>query len=397
MARPDQTRSRLLPSADAPVPIVMSSSETNCPRCGAPNAAHLRYCAMCGTTLKPSTPPGTHTQAGTGTEAERFQVPRPQSVRPGSAGRGSFALTAPEGNPQVADFSATTAIAEPPGAVPSLAEPPNGVHRSAPAHSPSPPAATSPHCWRCGTRVPPEAAFCQACGAQLRAAPAAVREPISAAPRARLIVIAQDGSPGQEYLIEDGQIDIGREVGDIRLEGDLYACPRHARILWKSSGFYVHDLGSVNGVFARLGDPERLHHGDLVLVGLEVLRFEIVASSEAHLAPAVERGTRLFGSPSIPRYARLVERTVEGAARNVYYLNKAVTTIGRETGDIIFAEDPFMSRQHAALARQPDDSFVLKDLNSSNGTFIAIRDERLLPDGGHVRIGQHLFRLKVDG
>src|SRR5690606_29625043 len=117
---------------------------------------------------------------------------------------------------------------------------------------------------------------------------------------------------------------------------------------------------------------------------------------EAHLAPAVERGTRLFGSPSIPRYARLVERTVEGAARNVYYLNKAVTTIGRETGDLVFSEDPFMSRQHAAIARQPDDGFVLKDLNSSNGTFIAIRDERLLPDGGHVRIGQHLFRLKVD-
>lgn len=375
----------------------MSSSETNCPRCGASNAAHLRYCAMCGTTLKPSVPSGSYTQAGTGDEAAaRFQVPRPQSLRPGSAARGSFALTAPEGNPAVADFSATTAVAEPPAAALPKPEAQNGAHRAAAEQSPSPPAANLARCWRCGTRVLPDAAFCQACGAQLRAAPAAVRERPGAAPRARLIVIAQDGSPGQEYLIEGGQIDIGREVGDIRLDGDLYACPRHARIFWRNDGFYVHDLGSVNGVFARLVDPERLHHGDLVLVGLEVLRFEIVASSEAHLAPAVERGTRLFGSPSIPRYARLVERTVEGAARNVYYLNKAVTTIGRETGDLVFSEDPFMSRQHAAIARQPDDGFVLKDLNSSNGTFIAIRDERLLPDGGHVRIGQHLFRLKVD-
>jgi pSer/pThr/pTyr-binding forkhead associated (FHA) protein len=251
-------------------------------------------------------------------------------------------------------------------------------------------------CWRCGARVPEEAMFCQSCGANLTAATARPAQPAAVAPRARLIVIAQDGSAGHEYSIESGQIEIGRESPSVRLDGDVYACPRHARIYWKGDRFWVADLGSVNGVYARLTEPERLHHGDLLLVGLEVLRFELVAPGEATPPPAVERGTRLFGSPSSPRYARLVERTVEGITRNVFYLSKLITTLGRETGDVVFTDDPFMSRQHAALSRQEDGTFVVKDLGSSNGTFIAIRDERPLPDGGHVRIGQHLFRLKVD-
>lgn len=252
-------------------------------------------------------------------------------------------------------------------------------------------------CWRCGAMSGATAAFCQACGASLRDGAAAAPALTTPAPNARLIVIAQDGSAGQEYPITGGQIDIGRESGDVRIAADGYACPRHARLAWRNGSFWVTDLGSVNGVFVRLAVPERLQHGDVILLGMGVLRFEVVTANEMALAPAIERGTRLFGSPATPRYARLVERTVEGLARNVLYLSKNVVTIGRETGDIVFTDDPFMSRQHAGLERQSDGSFVLKDLGSSNGTFVAIRGERALPDGSHIRIGQHLFRLKVDG
>jgi pSer/pThr/pTyr-binding forkhead associated (FHA) protein len=251
-------------------------------------------------------------------------------------------------------------------------------------------------CWRCGSPSGPGAAFCQACGAPLRENPQPAPM-VAPAPPARLIVIAQDGSAGQEYPVVGGQIEIGRESGDVRISADGYACPRHARLTWKNGSFWVTDLGSVNGVFVRLTGPERLQQGDVILLGMGVLRFEVVPANETALSPAVERGTRLFGSPATPRYARLVERTVEGVARNVLYLTKNVVTIGRETGDFVFTDDPFMSRQHAGLERQSDGSFLIKDLGSSNGTFVAIRGERALPDGSHIRIGQHLFRLKVDG
>jgi pSer/pThr/pTyr-binding forkhead associated (FHA) protein len=130
------------------------------------------------------------------------------------------------------------------------------------------------------------------------------------------------------------------------------------------------------------------------LIGLEVLRFEIVSDSEQGFGPAVDQGTQVFGTPSSPRLARLCQRTVEGVTRDVFYISSNEVTIGRESGDIVFTADPFMSRRHANITRNPADGhFTLRDLGSSNGTYLAIRGEVELAHGDHVRIGQHLFRL----
>jgi pSer/pThr/pTyr-binding forkhead associated (FHA) protein len=211
------------------------------------------------------------------------------------------------------------------------------------------------------------------------------------------VVIAQDGSPGREYPLIGDQTDIGREEGSITLPNDPYVSPRHCRVVRKSGRFYARDLESVNGVYVRLREPRSLEHADLVLVGLEVLRFEVVSDAEKALGPALERGTQLFGSPASTRYARLGQRTVEGVARDMFYLCREETVIGRESGDIVFTSDPFMSRRHAAITRDPrDNTFILRDLGSSNGTYLKIRGEIELRSGDHVRIGQHLFRLDID-
>jgi pSer/pThr/pTyr-binding forkhead associated (FHA) protein len=213
---------------------------------------------------------------------------------------------------------------------------------------------------------------------------------------AKLVVIGQDGKPGREYDLRADQTDVGREEGDILLPNDPYVSPRHARLSWRNGRFFIRDLESVNGVYVRLRVPEQLKHADLVLVGLEVLRFELVSDAERGLGPAAERGTQIFGSPAAPRFARLCQRTVEGIARDVYYPTRDETVIGREVGDIVFTNDPFMSRRHAAVTRDPaTGTFSLRDLGSSNGTYLAIRGERELVQGDHVRMGQHLFRLDV--
>jgi pSer/pThr/pTyr-binding forkhead associated (FHA) protein len=262
--------------------------------------------------------------------------------------------------------------------------------------------------------------FCQFCGARLvgrpddsrpagkrpvqglGGGPAAIQQPASESRLdARLVVIGQDGKPGREYPILDDQTDIGREEGNIVLPNDPYVAPRHARLTRRNGRFFVRDLESVNGVYVRLRGSERLQHQDLVLVGLEVLRFEVVSDAEKGLSPAVERGTQIFGSPAVPRHMRLCQRTVEGVTRDVYYPTRDEAVVGREQGDIVFTNDPFMSRRHAAITRDPSNgTFSLRDLGSSNGTYLAIRSERELSPGDHVRIGQHLFRLdvgRVDG
>ena len=256
-------------------------------------------------------------------------------------------------------------------------------------------------------------------------APAPALRPSSGASgqRGRLVVIAKSGADGPSYPFGD-VIDIGRTEGHVIVGEDPYLSPRHVRILWNGGKLTLRDLASTNGVFLRLApsrdtSPRRssdspevavpLVDQDVVLVGQQVLRFDILKEGEGGLGPAQEHGTLLFGSPAAPRYARLCQRTVEGIARDIYYVRKVETVLGRESGDVVFTEDPFLSRRHAAIrllsrdgspgapAAGTEARFALVDLGSSNGTFLRLRGDVELAPGDHFRVGQQLFRVDFDG
>lgn len=259
--------------------------------------------------------------------------------------------------------------------------------------------------------------------------------------RGRLVVIAKSGADGASYPIGD-TLDIGRIEGNVVVTEDPYLSPRHVRILWNAGKFVLRDLASTNGVYLRLapsrdmnaarrgpivrpsgvaGEAESsevavpLEDQDLILVGQQVFRFEIERSgggTEAGFGPATasstsgqgstasEHGTLVFGSPAGARYARLCQRSVEGITRDVYYVRKVETVFGRESGDVVFTEDPFLSRRHAAVRVSGDDPksrrFALVDLGSSNGTFLRIRGDVELVPGDQFRVGQQLFRVDFE-
>ena len=237
----------------------------------------------------------------------------------------------------------------------------------------------------------------------------------------RLVLVAKDGGEGPSYPLVD-QVDIGRAEGNIVIADDKYLSPRHVRIVRRGGKLFLRDLASVNGVYLRLAPkpgekgPESevaLRDQDLFLVGQQVIRFEIVRDAEEGLGPAVEQGTLLFGTPTTRLLARLCQRSIEGVTRDVYYLAKRETVLGRESGDIVFTEDPFLSRRHAAIRASvhappsPQDgkgvegsvaaapAFALVDLGSSNGSYIQIKTEVPLHDGDQFRIGQQLFRVDL--
>jgi pSer/pThr/pTyr-binding forkhead associated (FHA) protein len=271
------------------------------------------------------------------------------------------------------------------------------------------------------------------------------------APRGHLVVITKEGTPGPSYPIYD-QVDIGRSEGDVVLAEDRYLSPRHARLVFREDRFFLRDLDSVNGLFLRVsalrgrkvseieraavasGAPAsqvanvdtniamELQDQDLILIGQQVLRFEALRDAEAGLGPASEHGTLLFGTPTSPRYARLSQRTVEGVTRDVYYIRKVETVLGRESGDVVFTDDPFLSRRHAAFLVLPAlptaaaagtsspsqdrkgnreaqpkkrSAIHLVDLGSSNGTFLGLRGETEVRSGDLVRMGQQLFRIDL--
>jgi pSer/pThr/pTyr-binding forkhead associated (FHA) protein len=224
--------------------------------------------------------------------------------------------------------------------------------------------------------------------------------------------VARDGTDGETFDLGE-TTDIGRSEGDVILGDDRYVSPRHARVTLRGGAYFLRDLGSTNGVFVRIpfvgrlgedGPPEQaVADQELFLVGQQVLRFEVVKHADEGFGVASENGTLVFGTPAAPRYARITQRTVEGVIRDVFHVRKAETVIGRESGDIVFTDDPFLSRRHAVLrvhgleAGSPNGpTFGLSDLGSSNGTFLKIRDEVRLQRGTHFRLGQQLFRFDAE-
>jgi pSer/pThr/pTyr-binding forkhead associated (FHA) protein len=318
--------------------------------------------------------------------------------------------------------------------------------QAAPQPAPQPAQArpAAPVCWRCRSAGDAGAEFCKFCGARYSdggaqppasqpsagaavaayafgpsnaappAAPAAPpvqarsertqleQAPAVAPDRGRvlavLVAILKDGTDGRSHTIYDEQTDVGRTEGHIQLADDPYLSPRHARLVVRKDEMLVRDLDSLNGVYVRLRDAVELNDGDMLLLGQQVMRFEVLPETELPLGPASQRGVLVFGTPEVARVARLVQYTTEGVARDVHYLYRDETVVGREQGDIVCTDDPFMSRRHATITiERAARRFTLRDLGSSNGTAIRVRGERALKPGDQFRVGRHLFRYDRPG
>jgi pSer/pThr/pTyr-binding forkhead associated (FHA) protein len=370
-----------------------------CPRCRGTCEGAAQFCRFCGASLAAA-------------QILAHPSPNPRSVAPDPRALHAPSAVPPSG--PSADPAFAAAVAPPAARTPS---------------SPGPPA--------------------NAGGNQANAANAAVpQDPtarVAPAPRARarLVLIARDGGEGPSYPVGE-TTDIGRLEGNIVIGDDRYIAPRHARIALRSGAFFLRDLESVNGVYVRIpferadkaghtpsatsasgsSGPARpawdarlpdqtsdanqatseqdLADQELFLVGQQVLRFDVVKHAEEGFGVASENGTLLFGTPAAPRYARLSQRTVEGVVRDVFHIRKSETVIGRESGDIVFSDDPFLSRRHAVVhvylgpTGDAPRRYTLSDLGSSNGTFLQVRDEVRLRHGDQFRIGQQLFRFDLD-
>lgn len=268
-----------------------------------------------------------------------------------------------------------------------------------------PPAAAPPRaergqvsCTRCGGGNEAGSRFCKFCGTPVEGAAGAPANPLAPTQplRGQVVVIQRDGSEGSVYALDSGYTDVGSRDGEIVLPDDPYLSPRHARIERRGDTFVLRDLGSLNGIYVRLREPVELTDGAMFLIGQQVLRFEMFPEAERRVGPAKQHGVMVFGTPELPRLARVVQYTTEGLERDVYYLYRDETVFGREQADVVFAEDPFLSRRHAALSMDRDRlRFVLRDLGSSNGTAIRTRGERTLQHGDQFRLGRHLFRFDL--
>ncbi len=75
---------------------------------------------------------------------------------------------------------------------------------------------------------------------------------------------------------------------------------------------------------------------------------------------------------------------------------KALQVGAASESELCLADDPYVSRRHAALEVR-DGVVYVRDLGSSNGTFVQITGERAVQDGDWVVLGTTRLRIRREG
>ncbi len=201
----------------------------------------------------------------------------------------------------------------------------------------------------------------------------------------------------EEFALSKASVTVGRAaINDIVLS-DSKVSRVHARLECGDAGCNLVDLGSANGTLVNGVRVQRaaLAAGDVIAVGDSTLRFETEApttepdvallDSEADLDATLAQAT-LSMTLSDTRGPRLAVHTADRTWE--VPLASDALAIGRHPRSDIVLDNRKVSRHHARIERQGE-TFVIRDLHSSNGIWLGEQrvDEHTLQEGDTIRVG----------
>ncbi len=362
-----------------------------CKRCGKENQDHYKFCLGCGSELGGAPAPAAGPPAGQQPGGGVAMMKTVMADMGSQTGERPTSPTPPGGvRPPAGGLPGMPG----PGAPAPQAQAP-APQAQAPAPQAAPAAAAGPvRCDKCGADIPTGFAFCGQCGNKVDAPAAPPRSTADIAeqpqaqarPHGTLTLIRPDGSEGGTHKVDEGENKLGREHGPV-FENDGYLSPTHAELVINAAGAVVRDLDSLNGVFLRMTEEEEIRPGQILRIGQELLRFDLLEPPSP-----TEDGTEIMGSPNPGYWGKLsviIGDDVDGSA---FPLLGDSATLGRERGDMNFPDDGYVSGLHARISTR-DGKVYMSDLGSSNGTFIKVDGEREVKDGSFILLGQQLFKL----
>lgn len=180
---------------------------------------------------------------------------------------------------------------------------------------------------------------------------------------------------------------IGRGLGVLDVEQDLFMSSAHASFFQRSGELWISDGGSASGTWLSIDGPARLAPGDSFSTGLQRLRYLGPLDS----APAEQPWP--YGAPR-PAASWRLEHVLVGARPGRTWVLRGVVTIGREGTAVRFPEDEAMALVHAEL--RPAGTFLeVVDRSARADTFVMLAPsgERRLIEGTRVRLGSTVFRV----
>lgn len=221
---------------------------------------------------------------------------------------------------------------------------------------------------------------------------------------AKIIWTDPETGARREYVLEEGAtVTIGRAPSNDISVPEHHVSRQHAVIKYRDGIFLLSDLESANGTFVNDEQlpPSReypLAHGDVIRLHVPTLQFS-AAVSEEDARRATESGTFIAAVPSTSA-GRLIITTGPQEGEVIQLVTDEVT-VGRATTTYsweVGLQDPSVSRPHARLVRV-DDRWVVRDLGSSNGTFVnntPINEKgRVLSDGDVIAFGATLVLFRT--
>jgi pSer/pThr/pTyr-binding forkhead associated (FHA) protein len=376
-----------------------------CRACDAYNEPRAKTCVGCGKPLGGAGEPPAPAAEPPAAPAQRPAAPPPSFAVP--AASKAPAAGPPSCAPVVHTFQ------KPPGGaatrfVPSVLRPSaeaKAPGAGSPALTPIPLVTTCP---RCGAEAG-RGRFCARCGQALGARgtqvmakpPASGRtatQVFGAVARAKLVLQGGGAIEGATFPLDAGAVEAGRAKGAIVFPDDPCLAPHHATFFHRDGVLHVRDEGAPGGIYLRLrGPPVPLRAGDHFVVGERLLRYAGLLPSPA--APPPDGTTRL-GSPRPAPPAVVVEEWLEGGAGGRVFVRSGPSVgIGRAGCAVSLGDDPHVSQPHAEIVVERDGAARLRDLGSSDGTYVKVpaRAERELRDGDLVRMGREVLRVAMEG
>ncbi len=353
----------------------------DCPRCGAHNESDVGSCLSCGAAIsesenlptiaqKPHGPPSSPAKAA----APRLAQGAPPKQCPNcmTLNAATFKFCARCGTP----LGATAAPGAP---APKGAGPPA---KSAPP--PKPPAPVRPAVPARPVPPPPP----KPVTGQSRPPPAPPKPAAPVRPRARVSAIARDGSRSADFVLVKDETRVGRDVEptEVKLDKDPFIAPVHAVFRFEGPQLVVQDSGTANGVFLWLKE-RTLESGDELRIGRQRLRIEWMPDEPEQLADQP-----VWGSPNPGYVARVVQILEGGGEGDVYPLKPGENLVGRGTGDVSFPNDGYVSSKHASIT-VGEGSLAVKDLGSTNGTFVRVNGQAAVTAGDLLLVGEQILRI----
>lgn len=219
----------------------------------------------------------------------------------------------------------------------------------------------------------------------------------------RKLVLRLPGGMKQAFTLSKASVTIGRATINDIVVRDATVSRCHIRVDAGPRGFEVIDLGSANGVRVNGSPVARalLAPGDAIAIGDTTIEFGLEDEFDPEMTridTAEDLQATLLG---LPLSVHLDETAVPRLAVHTpgetweVHLRGDRLRIGRYRDNDVVVDSATVSRHHAVLERTGD-TFTLRDLQSSNGTWM--RGDRVsrvaLEDGDSFEIAPARFVFK---